>query len=881
MAEELRLHVEALVERNIEAGLSREEARRAAVKEFGGVDQIEERCRDEERLMWLEQLGADLRYAARQMRRAPIFSLVTVMTLALGIGANTAFFGVLSTTLYRPLPYPEPDRLVHLDERTLKGNWTMPVSYPDFLDWKRLQTTFSSISIYLGDAMSVQREAATDRVGVLFVDHDFLRTLGYTPALGRDFTEADDRVGVPRTVLLTADAWKRRFDSDASVIGKVMNINGQPVTIVGVLPETYRFFRESEFLVPLGPWVEDRFMQMRESHSASVVVGRLKPGVNLNAARAEMDAIASRIEKEYPKSNGGIGARLISLRDYLVGDARQGQLLLMSAVALVLLIACVNVANLVLARSLSRDREIAVRAALGAGRGRLVRQFFTECLLLSFIGGTAGLAVAATLSNALVSLIPGGLLSFGDPVAFHFDWRMLGFGFAVTLATGVLFGLAPAWQLRRVSLVDSLKDRSASGASAGHLRLADLLVVAQVGLATVLVIAAGLVLRSLWTLSSEPLGFESENVLSVRLGSPSGRMGGSLPRAGAFYEEAAQRLGRLPGVEAAAATSNLAFGYNDSHNQFRVADRPVPDPASYPSASYRIVTQDYFRAMGIPVLQGRVFTGQEPPLAPKSEKPDMKELLEALRQLPMDGVVTRSFAQRYWPGENPIGKRLLLGPPDIPMSWITVVGVVADSTQDELGQKNHEEFYLSIRQLPAPMEFGLIVRGRGDPAALAESVRAELRRFTSTEPVYDMQVLSSRVAQVLSGRTFQTRLVAGFAAVALLLAAIGLFGVLAFNVGRRTREFGVRLALGASPTKIVRSVFVRGFALVLPGLALGLLAASWCGRYVQNQLYGIEPTDLVTYTTASGALLVAAVLACWLPARRASRVDPIEALRTE
>jgi putative ABC transport system permease protein len=488
-------------------------------------------------------------------------------------------------------------------------------------------------------------------------------------------------------------------------------------------------------------------MQMREQHSNAMVVGRLKPGVSLTSATGEMNAIAARLASDYPKSNGGSGVALIPLRRYLMGDAEQGQLLLMGAVGLVLLIVCANVATLSLARSSSRDREMAIRTALGANRPRLVRQLVVESLLLAFIGGGLGLLLATGLGSTLGSLVPFSMQQLNPAGATAVDFRVQAFAFLITLVTGLGFGLAPAWQLSRTNPNDALKDRSSITPSApGRFRTADAVVVAQVGLATLLVITAGLVLRSLWSLSSTPLGYQPENVLSLHLASPGARVGGSMLRVAAFYIEAADRLARLPGVEAAAVTSNLPFGNDDSSSQFRLLDRPAPQPEEYPSSPYRIVSRDYFRAMGIPLQRGRFFSGEEPMPSIPADNPKLPEIIAALRKVPFDGIVTRSFAQRFWPGQEPIGKQFLVGPAGVEMGNVTIVGVVGDTSQDSLSQSRHEEYYLSLRQFPAPFEYSLILRAHGDSSALAAAAKSELRQLTSQEPVYDVLPLSSRIA---------------------------------------------------------------------------------------------------------------------------------------
>jgi predicted permease len=828
-------------------------------------------------------LKQDVQYAARQFIRTPGFTIVAVITLALGIGANSAFFSVIDATILQPLPYPQESQLVNLSERNTKSGGSMPVAYADFVDWKQQQTSFSALTIYrTAQTVNMKMSDGAYRMSTVMVDADLLKVLGYKPMLGRDLRPEDDLANAPVTVLLPNSTWVARFNSDAQVVGRVVDLDGRSATIVGVLPPEFHFFSGADLIMPLGPYVAQLYMGTRNNHSNARALGRLKPGVTLAAATSEMSAIASRLSEQYPKSNSSTGVELTGLHEYLLGAARQRQLLLMAAVGLVLLIVCVNIATLFLARSCSRDREMAIRTALGAGRPRLVRQVMVESMLLAAVGGGLGMLLAVGLSSALKSLVPGAILRFNEGQISAVDWRVVVFTLAITVLTGVGFGLLPAWQLSHASPNDVLKDHRTIVARIGRrFQALDLMVIAQVGSAALLLVTSGLILRSVWLLSNRPLGYEPEHVLSLRLASPGARFGGAPVRVAQFYQEAADRLAQLPGVEAAAATSNLAFGFNDSHNQFRIADRPVPAPGDYPSASFRVVSPDYFRAMSIPVLQGRVFTGteSEPVLPPGA--PAMKDAVAALQKNPTDIVVTRSFAQHYWPGQNPIGKGLLLGPPDLMISRCTVVGVVGDSTQDNLGQTNHEEFYVSLRQFPFFGEYSLLMRTAQDPATLIESSRAQLKQLTTTEPVYDVRPLVTRVADSISGQTFQSRLIGGFAVLALGLATFGLYGVLAFNVGRRTRDIGIRMALGAPRTSVVGNVFFRGFAMVIPGLAIGATGAWFLGRALQSQLYEVTASDPLIYAAALLPLSVAAALACWMPARRASRVDPMVALREE
>jgi putative ABC transport system permease protein len=828
-------------------------------------------------------LTQDVLFAARQLRKSPAFTLVAVITLALGIGANTAFFGVLNATLFRPLPYPDSSRLVHINERPVNADGVMPVSYPNFVDWKRQQTSFSSLTIYrTSAAVNLAPNLETDRTSTVMVDHDFLKVLGFQPMLGRDLSADDDRPGAPLVLILTHATWSRRFNADRQVIGRAVQVDGKSATIVGVLPPAFNFFSDSELILPLGPFVDQFYMQTRNNHSNAMVLGRLKPGVSLASATSEMESIAAHMGELYPKSNSFVGVRLMSLHQYLMNDARPRQLLLMAAVGLVLLIVCVNIATLSLARACARDREMAIRAALGAFRNRLVRQLLVESLLLASIGGALGLAMAVAISVTLHSLVPFELLQLSGGNVPLLDVRVESFAVLTTLVTGIGFGLFPAWQLSRTDPNAVLKDRTAAAKSFHRgVRTPDLLVVAQVASATLLLVSAGLILRSLWTLSNRQLGYEPEHVLSLNLASPGARLGGSQLRTAAFYQDAVERLAQLPGVEAAAVTSNLAFGANESHNQFRVADRPVPPPTEFPAASFRIVTRDYFRAMGIPLLQGRFFSGQEPLPAFVSDVPKMDEIIPAMRKLPMDIIVTRSFAQRYWPGQDAIGKAIIMGPPELEIAHCTVIGVVGDSSQYSLDQTDHDEYYVSLRQMPFFPEYSLLMRTRGNPASLIEAAKTQLRQMTTTEAVYDLRPLSFRIAESISTRSFQSKLIGSFAAVALVLASVGLYGVLAFNVGRRSREIGIRMALGASPKSVFGNVFVRGFAMVIPGLALGVAAAWAVGHYLQSQLYEISANDPRTYLLGVLVLALSAFLACWLPARRAARVDPMVALRDE
>jgi putative ABC transport system permease protein len=881
--DELRSSVELLTEEKISEGLSLSQARRRALIELGGVEQVKTKVREIRLGRLFENVAADFRFAWRTMAKSPGFTLTAIVTAALGIGANAACFGVINTTLLQPLPYPHENLLVNLSERSTKTDGPMPASYLDFLDWKRQQTSFSALTICRTyTAVNLKANGSAERLLTVMVDADFLKVLGFQPMLGRDLRPEDDLPGSQVAILLPYSTWARQFNSDAQVVGRVVDVDGRSATIVGVLPPAFRFSTPADLVLPLGPFVAQLYMEDRHNHSNAKALGRLKPGVTLAAATSEMNAIASRLSEQYPKSNSSIGVALMGLHQYLLGDAKQRQLLLMAAVGLVLLIVCINIATFSLARSFARNREMAIRAALGADRPRLVRQIIVESLLLAAIGGGLGLLLATELTNALKSLVPFALLRFSGGNVSVMDWRVVIFTLTVTVLTGVGFGLVPAWQLSRTRPNEVLKDhRTLAAPFHGRVQTLDLLVIVQVGSAALLLVTAGLILRSFWLLSTKPLGYEAEHLLSLRLASPGARFGGAPLRIAEFYQDAADRLAQLPGVESAAVVSNAAFGFNDSHSQFRLADRPVPPPGDFPTSEYRIVSPDYFRTMGIPVLEGRVFNGKEPtPVFPPGA-PTKNDAIEALRKIPMDMVVTQSFARRFWPGQDPIGKGVLIGSPDLLIVKCTVIGVVGDTTQDNLGQTDHEEYYVSLRQFPMFPDYYLLMRTSQNPATLIESAKTRLRQMSATEPVFDVQPLASRVADSISGQTFQSKLIGSFAALALVLASFGLYGVLAFSVGRRAREIGIRMALGAQRISVVGNVFFRGFAMVIPGLIIGSVGAWLLGRALQSQLFEVSANELLIYPAALLPLLLAAVPACWLPARRAASVDPMQVLRNE
>ena len=823
----------------------------------------------------------DIRYAFRMLRKSPGFTTIVVLTLALGIGANTAIFNIVNTTFLRALPYPESDQLVHLSERNATGN-TIPVSYPNFLDWQQQQDVFSGLAVFHNAEGKLKTERGTEMVAVQHVSAKFFSVLGVRPVRGRGMRPEDDLPGAERVAWVANDAWQRLFNGDPDLVGRSFDFDGQNITVAGILPADFRFHRQADLVTAIAPFAREFFLDMRENRSNDVAIARLKPGVSLEAAQAQMGTIARRLGEEYPDANKGIGVAVVALREQLAGRARTQLLLLLGAVGLVLLVACVNVANMLLARSFSREREVAIRTSLGASRWHLLRQLLVESIMLATAGGAAGVLVGLWGYEFASRLVPSHVQRVIDGGGF--DLRMLLFIVGITLVTGVVFGLAPAWQLSHVRPVDALKQTTRDVRTVfGQVRLSDLLVVGQVALALVLLIGAGLMIRSLHRLLQVETGYEPTRVLTLDVASPPveqfQRDPGSFTR---HYERVLEPVQNLPEVEAAAIASGLPFTWSSSSMTFYRQDLPVPAAGEFPTASQHTVSPDYFRAMGIPLLRGHLFDGTEPAyVLPAGVEMTTQNLAIIFKDVTISGVVSQKMADRFWPGEDPIGKRFRLGFPDLVLPLVQIVGVVGNTVQRGLDQGEATEFYLPLRQWPVPINMHLVVRSRLEPTAIVNSVRTAVASVVRNESIRDIRVLAERIDNSTAKRRFNRDLFACFAATALVLALIGLYGVLAFNVGRRTREIGIRMALGANRRDIIRSVVAYGLALVVPGLAIGLGCAWAVGRVLQSQLFEIKGSDPFTYAIGALLMLLTAVAACLIPASRAAKIDPMETLKYE
>ena len=696
-------------------------------------------------------------------------------------------------------------------------------------------------------------------------------------------TADDDRVGAAPVVWLTYSAWDRFFDKKPDLVGRTVMLKGAATTVAGILPAEFRFFRSADAFIPIEPFVDREFMRQRENHSGTDAIGRLKPGVTIEAARAELLAIGKRLERQYPQANTGIAPRVISLRERLEGDAASRLYLLLGAVGMLLLIACVNVANLLLARSFGRRREMAIRTALGATRKQLFMQLLTESLVLALAGGFLGLLAGHWGFEFVLRLAPWEMRSLMQGASgIEVTVRLAIAG--LTILVGVAFGLAPAWHLSHANPNDALKNtRPVVRTRLGRFHLADGLVFAQVSLAVMLLVGAGLLIRSLQKLTSVPTGLQPEHVLTLRVSTPAKAAMTNDPSAFVRYHEALlAKLRGLGEIQSAAFASSLPYTWNTSTNTFFRPEHPLPLPGKFPSTSEHVVTLDYFRTLGIPLLRGELFDGHEPkPSLPDGQPFTMESVAKIYANFVNSAVISSRMAREYWPGEDPVGKTFQIGPPELKLPRFKIVGVVGNTKQMGAENGDQVEYYALLSQFPAATQLHLAVRTRADPSIAAASLRRAIRELEPDQPIFDVELMSSRIADFSSDRRFGMGLFVFFALTALLLAATGIYGVLACLVGQRSREFGVRMALGAQRGDVLRHVLGRGLKVIVPGIGLGLFAALLGSRALQSQLFGVTGSDLPTYIVSGTLLLGTALLACMMPARRASKVNPVEVLRSD
>lgn len=806
----------------------------------------------------MNNLLRDLRFGWRTLRKAPGFTAIAVLTLALGIGANAAIFSVVNAVILRPLRYPTAERLMTIWENHQANGgpeteWTSPTG---FADWRDQVQAFDHVVAYQGWSPTLtEGNSEPERIVGAQVSHNVFTMLDVKPLLGRAFLPEEDQPGAESKVILSHGLWQRRFGADAAIIGKTISLNGESREVIGVMPASFKFpvLDTAELWRPIRPTLNPG---CQRGCINTRVMARLKEGVTETQARAELKTIAARIEQQFPETNTKVGATLIPLQDFIVGPVRTPMLLLLVAVAFVLLIACVNVANLLLARATTREKEMAVRASLGAGRWRIIRQLLAEGVLLAIIGGTVGLMLAYWLLDLIIAFAPQGTPRLDEIVV---DRRALLMTFGLTVLTGIFFGLAPAWQISRTDLNQSLKDsgKGAQGARRSR-RALSALVVAETALALMLLVGAGLLLKSFLNLQRVDAGFNPTNVLTAVVNLPPANYP-ELPQFRAFHHQLLDRLPALPGVQSVGAISTLPLSGFNNDNNFVIEGRPKPPPNQEPVAWVNSVSVDYFRTMGTPLRTGRMFIDRDNETAPKV------------------ALVSETFVRRYFPNENPLGKRIGNGEPD---GWREIIGVMADVKQFGLSQEARATMYFPLAQRPARQLF-YVVRTAADPVSLAPALRGAVAALDKTLAVSNLRTMQEWTAQSIGSERFTLLLFGLFAGLAVLLAAAGIYGVMSYSVAQRTHEMGIRMALGAQARDVLKLVLREGMTLALFGAAIGIAAALALTRLMEQLLFGVKATDPLTFTAVAGLLGFIAFLACYLPARRATKVDPMIALRYE
>jgi putative ABC transport system permease protein len=863
MDAELRFHIDARAEDLIRSGVPCEEAVRRARIEFGGVEIFKEECREARGISFLESLFQDLRFALRMLRKSPGFTAIAVLTLALGIGANTAIFSVVYSVLLRPLPFPHADQLISvLVQNPEKGVKFDGASYPDFDEWQRQNHVFSVMGGVAFHALTMTGHDEPADVPTLAVTNDIFSLLEIPPLLGRTFVPQDGVRGAAPVAILSEKLWRSSFGANPNILGSTVNLDQRAFTIVGVMPANFHvpiFNDKEEIWIPLvqdplfGNWMT------RQGGHWLPVIGRLKPGISLAQARADMDAINANLTKEYPAEHTGWIMLMNPLQQALVGDVKSALLVLLVAVGLVLLIACVNIANLMLARATSRTKEIALRLAVGAGRPRIIRQLLTESFVLGTLGAFVGILLALWGVQALVSFLPPGLPLF-QPVRVY-GW-VLGFAVVLSIVAGLAFGLAPALLTAHSDVQANLKEGASRSGESGHRRrVRNFLAASEVALALVLIVAAGLLLRSFLSLTSVNPGFNAEQIVKAQVSLP--RFQYSTPQQwAAFARTLMERIQAQPGMKDSANAAPLPLADGFVNLAFSIPDSPPLPPGTPNTADYVSVGPNYFHVMNIPLLRGRTFTPEDSMSSPRV------------------ALISQAFARFYFPNQDPVGKRLVFGfPPNTNVSR-EIVGVVGDVRDVSLHNEPGPMMYVPFSQEPF-WGADIVVKSVLPPSSVVASIRQVVWSMDKNLPITEIEtmpdVLSSSVAQP----RFRAWLIGLFGIVALLLAAAGIFGVISYSVSCRTQEIGIRVALGASPGSIRKMVVREGLLLTVAGLCVGTIVALALARFLKSQLYGVGAYDPLTFLGAAILLVLVALIACYLPARRATKVDPMVALRYE
>jgi putative ABC transport system permease protein len=800
----------------------------------------------------------DLRYAVRALRRAPGFAAVSIVTLALGIAATTIVYSIIDGILLRPLPIKDPDRVMLARETSPDGT-DMSLAWPNYQDWRKRQTSFESLAVWRGLTANLTGIEQPRRLNVRHVTWELLSTLGVAPVLGRDFTSADDQPGVARTAIVSHSFWQRQLGGTSEALGRLVMLDETPVTVIGVLPRDFTIAREEDIFLPVGTFLEGPVLQMyngRGNHFGFAAIGRLKPGVSIDTARAEIVSIARQLEQEYPNTNSGNGATVRPLFDVLVSDARPMLYVLLGAVLAMLLIACVNLANLMLSRAAGRAQEMAVRRSLGAARWRIARQMLTESLLLAVIGGALGVALAYAGFEAFLALLPP------NQPRIHIvtiDWRVLTASAAAAIATGILFGLMPAIHAatgRSMTLLRSARVTGSAQSPAGTRRA---LMLSEVALALILVTGAGLMLRTMNNLAAVDTGFNHEQIMSAQFNLPRRY---DPPKRAVFYEQVVERLRALPGVTNAAYTYSIPVAGSNWNSIFIIEGQPVPERSQLPSSAWTPISPEYFQTMGIRLQRGRAFDDRD------------------IANGPAIIVVNETFARRFFGNNDPIGARVKQGWPEDKAPWRQIVGVVNDVRVAGLQGDPTLQVYMPVRQV-SQSGGSFVVRADSNVAALGRSMEAAVHEIDPNLPVFNVQTMNQVIDAGIGNERLTMVLMLGFAALALLMAAIGVFGVTAYAVAQRTHELGIRMALGANAGSVLALVLKQEMSVCIAGVAAGIVGALLLGSLLESLLFGVTARDTTTISIAAVVLLTVTALACAIPARRATRVDPVTALRLE
>jgi predicted permease len=861
--DEIGYHLEARAEDNIAKGMKPEEARRVARIELGGVEQVKERVRGERTGAWLDTFLQDVRFGFRKFGKNPGFTAMAILTLTLGIGANTAMFSVVEGVLLAPLPYRNPDRLVTVWE----NNSRFPIdsiSYPNFRDWQRESRSFKQIAAMVAHDYDLTSPGTPEHLDGEEVTAGFFTTLGTKLLLGRDFAPAEDTQGGAPVVIISNALWHNRFGRSRSVLGKPLVLSGVSYTVVGVLPPEFHLWSHADVYTPLGQG-DLLMLNAREGHDGIVCIARLNRGVSLTKAQAEMSTVQKNLDRTYPKADEGTGAVVIPLKQVWVGNLSRTLLLLLGAVGLLLLIAGANFANLLLARSAARIREFAIRSALGANRRRIVQQLVTESLILSLTGGAFGVLVAFWGIHPIIAAVPGGLPRSQDITV---NLPVLLFALAISITIGVIFGLAPALKELNSNLQSRLKEGSHTSTRSHH-RTQSIFVIAQTALTLVLLVGAGLLFRTIRNLWNSDPGFDAQHLVTFKV-AVSGALTKSPSTTRAVYKRLIERFRSIPGVEAADFTNLVPLTPNDDDAPFWIDANKPSLPQNAPRVLMFLTGTDYLRTMRIPLLRGRFFTAED------------------TTKSPCVTVIDNVFAQMYFQGSNPLDHEITVGfEPFGPCRVVGVVGHVKHWGLDSSNPRTQNEAYFSLLQDPDQWvkdnysNTTMVVRVPLDMSAVIPAIKAAAEVANYDQPVYDVQRMQQIVADSMSSHRFPMVLLAAFAVLALALATVGIYGVISYSTSQRVHEIGIRLALGAQPSSILRDVLGRGGKMALAGIALGVGASLGLTRLMKSLLFGVSANDPVTLITVAAVMLGIKLLACWIPARRATRVDPMVALRYE